>query len=301
MNEMVVSIGTNDALVGVYTAPACETSRDTPGDAPTVILLNAGVVHRSGPFRLHVEVARRLASLGYPCFRFDLAYLGDSAPRSQGLTEQEGAERDVRRVMDFLESRHSCPRFVLFGLCSGADNSHTVALRDNRVTGVIALDGFAYPTFGFYLRRYARFACNPRHVYRSGLAKLHRSIALRATANVPQEIVDDEETEFRIFEREFAARELVEREIESLADRGVQALYAYSGGYTYYNYGGQFFDNFPRLRGSRQIDVAYFPEADHTFLLLEDRRRLIDRANRWMTTRFPRSTQPRMVPASVAV
>ena len=85
MNEMVVSIGTNDALVGVYTAPACETSRDTPGDAPTVILLNAGVVHRSGPFRLHVEVARRLASLGYPCFRFDLAYLGDSAaplPRS---------------------------------------------------------------------------------------------------------------------------------------------------------------------------------------------------------------------------
>lgn len=294
MNEVVLSIGTRDALVGVYTAPACETHVD----APTVILLNAGVVHRSGPFRLHVEVARRLASLGYPSFRFDLACLGDSAPRSQGLTEQEGAERDVRRVMDFLESRHSCRRFVLFGLCSGADNSHAVALKDERVAGLIALDGFAYPTIGFYLRRYARFAHNPRHVYRSGLAKLQRLLAGRAAANLPQETADDEEMEVRIFEREFSPRDQVEREIESLTDRGLQALYTYSGGYTYYNYTGQFFDNFPRLRGSRQIDVAYFPNADHTFLLLEDRQRLIDRVEGWMTTRFAGSVTSLVAPAA---
>lgn len=284
MNELAVCFGTSASLIGVYSEPAIPAEEDVP----TVLVLTAGLVHRSGPFRLHVEVARRLAELGYPCFRFDQAGIGDSAPRSDDLPDQDGAAKDIQIAMDYLQSRLGTKRFVFFGLCSGADNSHFVAVRDRRVAGFMVLDAFAYPTLGYYLRRYARFARNPRHVYRSGISKI------RARRHCPEttrrEIGDPKnacETAARIIEREFPPRDKVGTEIQTLVDRGLQALYVYTGGYTWYNYPGQFFDNFPNVRRNPRIEVEYFSQADHTYFLVDDRQRLIDRVEKWMTSRFP--------------
>ena len=49
---------------------------------PWVVLLNAGIIHRIGPNRLYVQLARRLASRGHAVLRFDLAGIGDSEPPS---------------------------------------------------------------------------------------------------------------------------------------------------------------------------------------------------------------------------
>jgi hypothetical protein len=51
------------------------------------VLLNAGAVHRQGPFRLYVHLARRLAALGFSCVRFDQPGIGDSL---------QAAERPLR-------------------------------------------------------------------------------------------------------------------------------------------------------------------------------------------------------------
>lgn len=80
----------------------------------------------------------------------------------------------------------------------------------------------------------------------------------------------------------FGSREQVEREIQSLVDRNAQLLYIYSGGVAaYYNYGQQFFDMFPGLKAQNCITVQYYPNADHTYTLKEDRDQLLDRVIAW--------------------
>lgn len=73
-------------LVGVVGLP------DTRRAAIGVIVLNAGLVHRVGPFRLHVELTRRINATGYATLRFDLSTLGDSAAAPGSLTRTQQVE-----------------------------------------------------------------------------------------------------------------------------------------------------------------------------------------------------------------
>jgi len=280
MNETAICLGSGDVLVGVLTEP------DDPvdGDVPAIVLLNAGIVHRSGPSRLYVEIARRLAARGYPSIRLDLAGIGDSDSRQENLTDQEGNERDVRLAMDFLQSRIGTRRFLLGGLCSGADISHQVALRDDRVAGLIALDAFAYPKFGYYVRRLGRWARNPGYVYRRAVAILRSSRIGRGLLGSPRDFQRAQPV--RMFERDLPPQDQVAAEIQVFMDRGMQALYVFAGGCPWYNYAGQFFNNFPNVRCNPQVEVEYFEQADHTYLLVADRERLIDRIETWVTSHF---------------
>lgn len=300
MNESVICLGPSGSLVGVYTEPAGSIE----GDLPAIILLNAGITHRSGPFRLHVEVARRIGSLGYSSVRVDLAGIGDSANRGDDVPEREGTLTDARFVMDFLEAQAGIKRFVLFGLCSGADDSHQIAMRDSRVCGIIALDAFAYPSvLRLSLRQVVRLAGHPRHVYQKATAALRSCSMGRLLLGAPPSVIADTKREerFQTLQRDFPPQDRVAAEIKALLDRGVHSLYLYSGGYKLYNYTRQFFDDFPNVRHNRHVEVEYFKDADHTYLLLADRERLIDRVEQWLTSRFPFSSAAEVQPAFTAV
>lgn len=297
MNETLIGLGPTQSLVGVYTEPA----ELADGDVPAVIIPNAGITHRSGPFRLHTEVARLLAALGYPCVRMDFAGIGDSPVRGENVPEQDGTLQDARLVMSFLNARAGTKRFVLFGLCSGADDSHLVAVRDERVVGIVALDAFAYPSMlRLSLRQVGRLAGQPRHVYQKATAALRSSpIGRMVLGPVPGARAETKREErFQSFQRDFPPREQVAVEIETLVARGVQSLYIYSGGYKLYNYTSQFFDDFPNVRHHSRIEVEYFRDADHTYMLMADRQRLLDRVERWITSRFPTESTGAVPPAS---
>ena len=82
--ERVYHFGPSDSLLGVVTLP--------PGDRleastrrPFVIILNAGLVHRVGPFRMTVELARQLAKRGLRVMRIDQAGLGDGGCEPHSL------------------------------------------------------------------------------------------------------------------------------------------------------------------------------------------------------------------------
>jgi pimeloyl-ACP methyl ester carboxylesterase len=280
MNETAICLGSGDVLVGIFTEP------DGPVDVetPALVLLNAGIVHRSGPSRLYVEITRRLAARGYSSFRLDLAGIGDSDCRQEQLSDQEGNERDVRLAMDFVQSRIGTRRFILCGLCSGADIAHQVAVRDDRVAGLIALDAVAYPKLGYYVRRFGRWARNPGYVCRRTAAMLRSSPIGRALFGPPRD--GQRAQPVRMFERDLPPQDQVAAEIQTFVDRGMQALYVFAGGCPWYNSAGQFFQNFPNVRYNPQIEVEYFKQADHTYLLVADRERLIDRIETWVTSRF---------------
>ncbi len=131
-DEAVVAVPSEGALVteratrfgelglfGVVTEPS------VPFDGPTVVFLNAGLIHHIGPARLWVSLSRRFAAAGLRCVRFDLSGLGDS-PLRPGQVPHIGypleAGEDISAVAAAL-TEHPERDLVLAGLCAGAYHS----------------------------------------------------------------------------------------------------------------------------------------------------------------------------------
>ena len=97
--ESPLAFGRSHRLFGLLTEPVDGAS------GPTVIMLNAGLIHRIGPRRIHVHLARRLAASGLRVLRVDLSGIGDSEARKDGLSAVDGLQDDVRQAMDALAQR----------------------------------------------------------------------------------------------------------------------------------------------------------------------------------------------------
>jgi len=136
VTERVLTFGAGDALVGVLTLPL-----SGPVEArPAVVLLNAGILPRVGPNRLYVDLARRLASRGFPVLRFDLSGVGESPSRPDGLPAERAVVEETRAALDRLERELGARRFVLGGLCAGASVSLMTAREDARVIGTMLVN-----------------------------------------------------------------------------------------------------------------------------------------------------------------
>src|SRR5688572_11629148 len=109
VEEQALQLGPDGHLVGVLARPrAIDPAR------PLVVLLNAGVLHRVGPHRLHVVLARRLAERGLASLRLDLSGIGDSRPVPGALSFRASAVADTRTAMDWLAAETGTRRFILF-------------------------------------------------------------------------------------------------------------------------------------------------------------------------------------------
>lgn len=137
MNERALRFGASGSLVGVLTDPPEGVGRR---DGPGIILLGAGIVHRVGPHRLYVKIARQLAQMGFVVLRFDFSGIGDSSARSDALPMEKSAIIETREAMDYLSNIRNIDRFVLVAICSGAGFSFQTARTDPRVVGVSLLN-----------------------------------------------------------------------------------------------------------------------------------------------------------------
>lgn len=296
IRERAATFGPGQALIGIETrtveaAAAAGTPIATPTSAtpkrPAVVLLNAGVVHRVGPHRLTVNLARRFARAGYVAFRFDLAGLGDSRSR-KGATFEAAVIEDIRSAMDHLQKSTGIDRFILGGLCSGADNSLRVALVDPRVTGIALLDPYAYRTPGFYVRHYwarvGRASAWIGAARRAGaalVAAAKAQIAKRRASSAADEVI--EVPKGPQYNRYHPPRQLFAAQLRQLVDRGTAIYISYSGSLdAVYNYPSQFDDAFrPYGIGSDEVRCTFVPIANHTYTELGAQRRLGDALVDW--------------------
>lgn len=141
MTDQVVSLGPTGNLSGVVTYP--EGNRATEWGA---VLLNAGTVHRVGPNRLYVQVARALAPLDFSVLRFDFSSIGESPGRDDQVPFERRGVEEVRQAMDWLASHQGCRKFLLMGLCSGAEIAFKTACQDPRVAAGVLLNAPRYHT-----------------------------------------------------------------------------------------------------------------------------------------------------------
>lgn len=274
MREKVLKFGSSRGLVGILTEPS-------PGGPvkPTVILLNSGILHHVGASRLYVQLARRLARAGHAAFRFDFSGIGDSDSRKDTLSAAESAVVETREAMDLLAARRSNDRFIVFGLCSGADMGFKVAGQDERVVGLVQLDPFAYRTKGYFLRHYGPKLLSPKAWVRFISARLERRRLAREKPAGGEESLEYIAAEYR---RVFPPREQVETQLRTLVNRGVQMLNIFSDGQgDHINHGAQYARAFPGLDFKGQLQVDYVRFAAHTFTDLNDQRHVIDTIADW--------------------
>ena len=124
-------------------------SRDSSaGPAPlALLLLSSGALPHTGPNRAWVELARRWAARGIPTVRLDLPGIGEAGGNDPELVTDESTYEswrvdDVRNVLNQLQAAGISDRFVLGGLCSGANTSLQGALADPRVCGALLINLF---------------------------------------------------------------------------------------------------------------------------------------------------------------
>lgn len=277
MMEQACTFGSEAHLTGVYTP-----TTSGAGDTPCVLYITAGLLHHIGPTRLHVETARALTENAVAGFRFDLSGAGDSETSALGGYFAERSVSEIRQAMTYLQEQFGHTRFVLAGLCSGADDALATAAADDRVSGLVLLNGYSYPAghftffrwFKFYLPRlfmWEKIVNRAKRLYTKNnvtAAATHDELALK-------ELDDDY--------RYIPPKEETEKLLKSLVSQQVDMLLVYTGSeHESYSYKGQLRAMFPSLADSPRVTEYYAQMGDHTFILESDREQLIQQIKLWV-------------------
>jgi pimeloyl-ACP methyl ester carboxylesterase len=279
MKERAVLFGSRATLVGIITEAAAERHTQLH---PGVLLLNAGLLHRIGPSRMYVCLARKLAAAGFTVLRLDFSGIGDSPARRDTVSLEEGALEETREAMDLMARTRGTERFLLIGLCSGADSSFQAAKADPRVAGVVLIDGFAYRTPSFWRRYYQERVLN--------VDKWKHLISMRlGIGRIEAEAGDDwAHDEREAYERTFPPIERTRADLEAMAARGVRVLVIYSAGqYLHYNYAEQFDEAFDGADFRGLVTSRFFPASNHTFTRHAHRDELVNTIADWAAGMVP--------------
>ncbi len=288
----MVLLGRDRSLVGILTDPQLPPRGEGAGHAvttdrgyPAVLILNAGFIHRIGPNRLHVRLARRLSKLGFPVLRFDFSGIGDSPPSRTAIPFDRRALDEAREAMDFLQRTCGAQSFIPVGICSGADVGFAVAQADDRVIGAILING---GVFGLEIPdktlREAERRIMARY-YRSRLWDLKswaRLMRGRSNLEAIRQMV------VRFFRKRSIALGVAgssdpdSSALHRLKDRGVEVLAVYSEGsiawdILHLSLGIDAITAFDNVR------LEYVESCDHVFTPLWAQTRLLDLIAGWAT------------------
>jgi pimeloyl-ACP methyl ester carboxylesterase len=289
MREEAVLFGKAENLVGVITEhPEAESG----SHHLAIILLSAGLVHRVGPNRLYVKMARHFAGMGFAVLRFDFSGIGDSEVCDDQPFEQS-AVSETQQAMDFLSATRGIERFVLVGICAGADISFQAACRDPRVVGTIPINAQDFQlgmsedwSDSITDRKDARYywkrsLYNPKSWLNAITGKADYRTIIRVVG-------------FRLTNL-FARRREVSPEtahitagFHALVERGVFLLLVYTEGDLGLGYFEMTLDDeVKRLSASGKLRIEIIPQTDHIFTLLQSQERLLKVTQDWVQVVAP--------------
>jgi len=285
--ETPLLFGRHHRLFGLLSAPSGATA------APMVIVLNAGLLHRVGPRRLHVKLARRLAAQGFPVFRMDLSGIGDSEARRDALSAVDGVREDVREAVDFLAQRAGAREFLLFGICSGAKIAYQSALRDARVVGGVLVDPGDFgqqattsPAAGdsAFVQHYVKHYWRNVFAKKFGWKRVAGWFTGKANYAYARKVLATQlRGLFKGGREARATQSTLQREFEALGARGVRMLLAYGdAGASRVFYDMMLRESVERGALAGTVAVRVLPDTNHTFVSLGSQAELLRAVDEWI-------------------
>ena len=289
MKEEAVLLGKTRSLVGILTDPL---GAERGNNLPAIILLNAGIIHRVGPNRLYVKMARNLAALGFVVLRFDFSGIGDSPVRDDHLPFEKSAISETQEAMNCLHAARGIERFVLIGICSGAMISFKTACCDPRVVGAVLINarGHLHDGTDHELNSYIRNRTLARHYWRialfSSFSAKNWLKAIKGKADYWGIIRVMIGFQLRsLFERKrkmSSGLNHVAADVRLLTERGVRLLHVYSEGdegldYLHVILG----DEMQKWSVCEPLRAELIHGANHTFTLLWSQEHLLKVVHNW--------------------
>jgi pimeloyl-ACP methyl ester carboxylesterase len=286
MNEKAILFGKAKSLVGIITEPDSLSANDS---LPAIVILNAGFVHRVGPNRLHVKMAREMAGIGFLVLRFDFSGIGDSDVSGESIPFEEKTLAETQQAMDYLATTRNKEKFMLVGICSGADVAFRTACCERRVAGIVGINGY-------YLDHHIVQQLSPRiknstqqryyskHLFdhkswwrlitgRSDFKSLVRFLLTKLRSpwaqNVQVQPMTDTLKRWRV-----------------LIDRRADLLLVYSEGSTALDsFRLALRDRLGKSLASERLTVEIIQHSDHVFTLLSSQRTLVGLLRQWLQSR----------------
>jgi hypothetical protein len=271
ISEDPLHFGEDGRLFGILTTPTAPAR--SVRDMPVFVFLSAGLLHRVGPARLHVRLARELARMGFSSFRVDLAGIGDSQKRS-GLTNQESVTADYEEIIRVLETRVARLSIVMGGLCAAADNAIRLTITDQRVVGMLLLDPVCFGDDGVRASAVVARYFNPRR-YSAWLKRRFKAVSVPFRERWKR--ID------ALTFRDIPTQEQLRAAFEAIRQRDGRVLSVFTQ-YALHNY----YDRRGQLARVVGVDgyqdfctELFWPQAEHTFMLEVHRRQLIEKVKDW--------------------
>ena len=286
MRENAVLVQKEASLVGVLTES--ETAFD-PGRLPTIVVLNAGLIHRVGPNRIYVKIARDLASLGHTVLRFDFSGTGDSPPRVDATPFATSSVLETRQMMDYLTQTRRIRRFVLLGICSGAEVALKTASTDDRVVGLVAINAaFSGDHHTERQRQSIKAHALGRYYRRAVLDPKKWLRVLRGQSDLRRFLAMMTRRCRRLFVLTSDEHSPVEvaGQWRALMDRDVDALLVYSEGSSTFDAFSMVLEpGLKNLNATDRISVEFIECTDHVFTPLWSQERLGQVIRSWFLAR----------------
>lgn len=287
MSEEIITFGKTRTLVGILHKPEGTATR---ADLPAVLLLNAGLLHRVGPNRLYVKIARQLERSGFHVLRFDVWGIGDSQDHA-GETKGTFVD-DTLEAFEILKQRFGATRFMLMGICMGAQIALEVASRDSRVESLALMEGIYVKSARYHLSRilnlhkWKRVITGESHMVKRLRNKLLKPSGNNSDNHQPaseskgSHTSNGNVTSFLDANRDRNMKE----KLGALLERGTKIILIFrDGNEIAYNY---------RLRKDgdevfavglpRGLDVVFVRFADHTFTPILSQDLLLQAMMRWI-------------------
>ena len=302
MKEEAVFFGESGSLVGIVTDPPNGTGSQ-PG--PAVILLNSGIVHRVGPGRIYVKIARTLAAASFVVLRFDFSGIGDSGVRRDHLQFEKSSVRETQAAMDWLNATRGISRFILLGGCSGALVSLQTACCDSRVVGAVLMNfpvssddeagagtDHSNRSAGFYYWNFALFDLKSWRKLLTGKANYRNLIrVLKGQAR----------TQFTSARKPSHEATQLQTQLRQLAGRDVQLTFVCSQG-------DPSVDDLRKTGGHElkhlclldKMTLQVIPRSDHTFSSIYDHERLLELILERLASTRPAIGKPAYLPQEFA-
>lgn len=273
MTERVHRFGRHETLVGIVSR-----SRDGSDRIP-VLILGAGIIHKVGPSRASVRVARALALDGHTVLRFDLSGIGDSIRAPDGTLESV-VKDDIRDAVAFLleQSPEWSGGVCIVGFCSGADNALHMAAEEERIRDLVLFDPTIHRTSGFRRRRALR------RLREGSVSDLMRKG--QAWLSPRDQSAKQERRPPGYYGLLVGSPEERDRRAAAAVERGVHFLFCLSrGAHGYCDSPMQVRESLPTGYSDEQMTIAWRPTMDHVLSDIDQQEDFIALVRDWLDRR----------------